>query len=383
MKHELSATTPGRSKGCHLLLGAVSFAVTAGVAAAGPAAPPAKTIVAPVTSALRDGRIGYVMTDRRWAVYETEGGKVECPHGFNLGPREEFALLFPKTNGKVYTEVESHLKREGETFHLKDTKEPFPFYEAGGPTSYGLNLDGKVGPNDFQNPDGVKGVDNQLYRAIGCIGAYRLGGVVSFFDTNDMFKNGYNRWLIELTGVDDLLNDNDVTVTTYRGLDDLQRDGTGAAFAPGATQEVDVRWGKSFISQLKGKIVNGVLTTEPVDTLKWPNSQPGVSSGYYLIRGSRLELKLTPDTAKGVLAGYVDVEGYSHQLNTNWATHHQSYGQLSAPSLHMALRRLADGYPDPKTGVNTAISSAVELTMTQVFVVHPQNKAMATTASSR
>ena len=359
MKHEQPGTTQARSKVSHLLLGALAFTTLAAGEQANAA------------DALRDGRIGYVMTERRWAVYETEGGKTECPHGFNLGPREQFALMFPKANGKVYTELESHLKFEGGAFHDLGSKEPFPFYDAQGTISYGLNLDGKVGPNDFQSPEGVKGVDNQLYRAIGCIGAYRLNGVVSFFDTNDMYKNAYNRWMIELTGVDDLINDNDVTVTTYRGLDDLQRDGTGAAFAPGATQEIDVRWGQSFVSQLKGKIVDGVLTTEPIDTLKWPNSQPGVASGYYMIRGARLQLNLTQQVAKGFLAGYADVEGFSHQLNTNWATHHQSYGQLSAPSLHRALRRLADGYPDPKTGVNTAISSAVELTLTQAFFVHP------------
>lgn len=368
MKHERPVTTQRRSL---LLLGACAFG---SLAAAQPA----------TAQALRDGRIGYVMTERRWAVYETEGGKTECPKGFNLGPREQFALLFPATSGKVYTEVESHLMREGLAFHDNVSKEPFPFYDAGGTISYGLNLDGKVGPNDFQSPEGVKGVDNQLYRAIGCIGAYRENGVVSFFDTDDMYNNGYNRWLIELTGVDDLVNDDDVTVTTYRGLDDLQRDGTGTAFAPGATQEVDVRWGQSFVSQLKGKIVDGVLTTEPIDTLKWPNSQPGVASGYYMIRGSRLELKLTDQVAKGFLAGYVDVESFSHQLNTNWATHHQSYGQLSASSLHRALRRLADAYPDPKTGVNTAISSAVQLTMTQAYLVHPQKKTVvASSGSSR
>lgn len=368
MKYERPGATPVRSNVSHLLLGALAFATLASAGSAFAAAPP-------------DGRIGYVMTERRWAVYGTDDGKTECPNGFNLGPREQFDVLFPKKSGKVYTEMETRLMREGRAFHAT-ADEPFPFHEAQGPISYGLNLDGKVGPNDYQSPEGVKGVDNQLYRAIGCIGAYRKDGVVWFFDTDDMIGNGYNRWLIELTGVDDLTNDGDVTVTTYRSLDQLYRDGTGAAFAPGSTQQVDARWGQSFVSQLKGKIVDGVLTTEPIDTLKWPNSQPGVFSGYYLIRGSKLQLDLTQQTAKGLLVGYVDVNSFSHQLNTNWATHHQSYGQLSAASLHHAMRRLADGYPDPKTGVNTAISSAVEVTLTQAFLVHPPKKTVVAGAAS-
>ena len=39
---------------------------------------------------IKDGTIGYAMTGRRWAFYLTETGKTECPHGFNLGPREQF-----------------------------------------------------------------------------------------------------------------------------------------------------------------------------------------------------------------------------------------------------------------------------------------------------
>jgi hypothetical protein len=204
-----------------------------------------------------------------------------------------------------------------------------------------------------------------------------MGGVISFFDTVDMYKNGYNRWLIELTDVDDMVNDDDVTVTTYRGFNDLYRDATGQGFAPGSTQAVDARWGQSFVSKFKGKIVNGVLTTEPIDSLKWPNSQPGVFSGYFILRGSRFQLEVNPQAAKGVLAGYVDVKSFSHQLNTNWTTHFQSYGQLSAASLHRALRRLADGYPDPKTGANTAISSAIELQFIQTYLMHPQKTVVA------
>ena len=38
------------------------------------------------------------------------------------------------------------------------------------------------------------------------------------------------------------------------------------------------------------------------------------------------------------------------------------------------MSRLADGYPDPKTGKNTAISSAVTVKFTQVYVQQPDGK---------
>ena len=36
-------------------------------------------------------------------------------------------------------------------------------------------------------------------------------------------------------------------------------------------------------------------------------------------------------------------------------------GDVNAPGLYYTLKRLADAYPDPKTGENTAISAAFEI----------------------
>ena len=51
--------------------------------------------------------------------------------------------------------------------------------------------------------------------------------------------------------------------------------------------------------------------------------------------------------------------------------HHQNYGQSASASEYAALKRLADGYPESESGDNTAISGAVEVTLTQVYIVHP------------
>ena len=120
----------------------------------------------------------------------------------------------------------------------------------------------------------------------------------------------------------------------------------------------------------KGKIVDGVLVTEGAD-LMIPASATFDTSAFHVFKGLRFQLKLTPERAEGVMAGYVDVEAFNHHLNTSWSTHHQSYGQLSAPSMYRAIRRLADGYPNPKTGEMTAISSALSVKFTQVYIDHP------------
>jgi hypothetical protein len=179
--------------------------------------------------------------------------------------------------------------------------------------------------------------------------------------------------MIELTNVDSLVNDGDVDVTLYRGRDQLLTDATGNDFVPGGTQHIDLRWGKKFIRHTKGKIENGVLTTEPVDVIL-PATAAFDDTTIQSIRGMRLKLKVTPDHAEGLMAGYTDIATFYRQLNESWSTHHQSYGQESAPSLYRALHRLADAYPDPKTGGNTAISSAMQVKFSQVFIQHPEKE---------
>ncbi len=354
------------------LLAAATMLCGFGSAMAADAAPSAGSPPAVLKDppAIINGTIGYVMTHKYWAVHQTPDAKAECPEGFNDGPREQFKALFPE-DGQKRALVDTHLKREGQQWFPATSEDPFPFKEVKGKVSVGLNLDGKVDANDFESPTGEKGIDNQFYRAIGCVANYRAPeGTAYHFENEYMRRYNDNRILIELTGVDSLANDNNVTVTTYRGLDPLLTDATGNAFVPGGSQRVDMRWGKRFVYKFQGKIVDGVLMTEPGD-LVYPAGITFETSSLQFIRGLRFNLKLTPDGAEGLMAGYVDIETFNHHLNTGWSTHHQSYGQESAPSIYRAMNRLADGYPDPKTGANTAISSALTVKFTQVFIQHP------------
>ena len=365
----------GATAGIALL--ATVFVLRAGSSpAASPAAPaPATAVKVAATegdSPVKNRTIAYVLTERYWAVYEGKDTKADCPEGMNDGPREQFKKLFPD-DGKQRTVMETQLAREGYQWHPTTAPDGFPFHEEQSKVSYGLNLDGQVGPHDFVSPEGEQGVDNQLYRVIGCIANYRASGTIYHFENEFMRRYDNDRMVIEITGVDSLENDDDVTVTTYRGLDGLLTDATGNNTIPGGTQRIDMRWGKDYIQKLKGKIVNGVLITEPIDRIEIPWGVTFETSGYQVFRGMRLKLKLTPHDADGLMAGYVDVDAFTYHLNTSWSTHHHSYGQLSSPSEYRAMRRLADGYPDPKTGQNTAISAAVIVKFSQVFTQHPDS----------
>lgn len=317
----------------------------------------------------RDGRIGYVMTNLFWSVYQTADASAECPKGFNDGPREQFEALFP--TGTERSVVDTQLRQEAETWLPTAESDGFEFYEVEGELSYGLDLDGESSPEDFVHPDGTPGIDNQVYRAVGCVIGFRgPDGVEYIFQDKAIIDERYNRMMIELTGVDDLVNDDDVTVTLYRGSDRLLTDATGSQVMAGGSQRVDTRWGAGLIRETKGRIVDSVLTTEPVAdaVIPWQNLRvPSI----HVFRDMRFELRLTPTGAQGLIAGYADVDTWYKQLIRNDSTHHLSNGQISGISLYKALRRLADAYPDPETGENTAISTALDVKMAQVFVVHP------------
>lgn len=316
-----------------------------------------------------DRKIGYVLTSVTWAVFQTPDGKTECPEGFNEGPREQFASLFPNLG----TVADTQLEREGTARYPQDKSDNFPYRRAEGRLSYGLNLDGKVDTNDFTSPDGEAGIDNELFRAIGCTRLFRgPDGTFVHFTNLWLREMNFNRVLVELTDVDSLENDDAVNVTIYRGKDRLMTDATGAKILPGGSIRVDERFGKKFIHHQKGRIVNGVLSTEPSD-VTWPWGVFLQRPGSYFIHGLRFQMKLGVEEAEGLVAGYADVESWYQQLVRSWSTHHSSYGGLSQPSLYHQLSQLADGYPS-KEGQNTAISSAMNVTFTKVFIEHTNKK---------
>ncbi len=321
---------------------------------------------------LQNGAIGYIITDLHWAGYKTPDAKAECPDGKvnPWGPREQFKVMYPD-DGKR-TVMDTHFAFEISSWYPDaDTPDRFPFYEAKGKYAAGLNLDGKVGPNDFTSPDGETGIDNQLFRTIGCVENYRPPeGTTTFYANKAIMEERYNRMLLEITGVESLNNDDDVTVTMYRGLDELVADATGDRYVSGTTMRIDDRWGKKFVQSFKGKIKDGTLITQPVafGQIPWSSfSLPTVQKFHDM----RFQLRLRPESAVGYIGGYVDVETWYWQTMKSESTHHQSNGQTTLNSLYKVLRKNADAYPDPATGRNTAISGSLEAKFVQAFIVHP------------
>ncbi len=318
-------------------------------------------------SIIKDRRIGYVTTELHWTMYQTPDGKAECPRGLSPnGPREIFKSLFPNL-GPV---AETQLAREAIKMYPEDLGgNKFEYIPVTGKIANGLNLDGKVDQDDFTSPTGEKGIDNAFFHVTGCNSQFRgPEGQLQLFANKQIPGFGFNRILLEITDVDSLSDDQDVTVTIYRGRDPLLLDASGEKVAPGGTQRVDAKYGAKIIQSFKGKIEGGELITEAKDG-KWPwQIFPGVPYSLQ-VRDMRFSMKLTDARADGVIAGYYDNESLYKWL-TSWSTHHLSYGQLEAAEFYWQIKKYADAYPNAQ-GQNTAISSAITLNMAQVYIVHP------------
>jgi hypothetical protein len=315
-----------------------------------------------------EGRtIAYVVTNLSWALQSTPE-MTECPQGLNDGVREQFKLLFPDASDHKHEFADTQLRRQVESYQPTVAPDALPFLEGQGPVAPGLDLDGVAGPEDFTNAEGIRGVDNQMHRVLGCIANYRApDGPIRFFEDEMVLRENYNRIIVQLTGVDSLADDPDVDVLIFRGRDNILVDAGGLKALPGGTQRIDTRWGGRFIRRTHGRIEKGVLETEPVDLL-YPWDAFNMPTDQYMW-GARLHLALKPDSAEGLLAGYTDVETWYMHMLRNWSAHYQSYGRSSGPSIYKAMRRLADGVPDPATGANRAISSALAAKFTEVRVL--------------
>ena len=311
--------------------------------------------------------IAYVITNLSWALQSTPD-MAECPRGLNDGVREQFKLLFPEVDGGKRKFVDTQLRRQIESYHPTVAPDALPFLEGEGPVAPGLDLDGVEGPEDFTGPDGARGIDNQMHRVLGCIANYRApDGPIRFFEDEMILRENYNRVILQLTGVDSLVDDPEVAVLIFRGRDKVLVDAGGLKALPGGTQRIDTRWGNRYIRRTRGRIESGVLTTEPVD-LRYPWDAFYMPTDQFMW-GAQYRLALTPDAAEGLMAGYTDIETWYLHMLRNWSAHYQSYGKSSGPSIYKAMRRLADARPDPATGANRAISSALDAKFTRVRVV--------------
>ena len=250
-----------------------------------------------------------------------------------------------------------------------------PYTDAKGSVGNGVNLDGTLDGRatdktckhtKLTSPDGRKDIDNQLYRVMGCNRALRPDGIFGGFYNNEIIVRQENRYLVEISGVDSRENDEHVDVTIAHGLDKIAKNGNGD-FIPDLSQRIDAALPR-FTTHVSGRIVNGVLTTDPMPHLRLP-AFSFLEEAEHNFKNAVLRLDLKEKSASGVLAGYHDVDRY-YRFFAKTVGLHGVTNTNSPPSVWAALHRNADGFKNSVTGQCTAISAAYDIKLVSAFIVH-------------
>ncbi|MDE5447001.1 hypothetical protein GWG65_37910 [Bradyrhizobium sp. CSA207] len=242
--------------------------------------------------------------------------------------------------------------------------------EVTGRIAEGVNLDGKVGPNDFVSPDGEKGIDNALYRAWGCDAPWRGNSTFARAIKENMAFGLYTM-VLRISGNQNPMNDNDATVEIGYSPDKIVKDARG-----GIAADYSYRILKSTqYTRLKAKIKNGVVETAQekhlhMPRIAWVYQQTGDAN---LINGKmRLDIALDGSSGTGLIAGYKDWRDLYAEASFYYdAGSQDTTGHQDHVALYFALRRNADGMYNETTGQYDGISTAFRIRMYSAFVVDP------------
>jgi hypothetical protein len=387
-----------RHGACALALGAVSlFAAGIGCAA--------------------DTTAGFIVSGIGNAYARPGQINAMCPNGRSLGYRKIFqrSAEGQRREGEPAADYEARMNLGAASLatvngqnlcshpEIGATDPNYRTMDATNIVAYGIDLDGQdsrhdsrpapetCAHEDFAGANGARGIDNQMLRVLGCDGA---GEQYAATDESGELPRGDNGvsetmlqggWgiLIALRGVDSLLNDDSVEVGIYASADPIQLSAQKepvlhASYAP----DQDPR----FRSETHGRIVNGVLITEPVNVrFHW------LVAGMHLERPlshARIQAKFNAKGGlDGYLAGYTPVEAM-YNLNYAFRDARDDTGTLVPPvrreflsvlgndvmgrtchGAYAALNRLADGDRDPRTGRCTSVSTQYWIRAVPAFVV--------------
>jgi hypothetical protein len=128
----------------------------------------------------------------------------------------------------------------------------------------------------------------------------------------------------------------------------------------------------------RGKIKNGVLTTEAFDfyMIGDPFSLPE-----YELRDAKLRFKIAEDgSLQGLIGGYQPWDTIYWSFASGGSVNEANVS-VDIPGIYYALKKMADAYPDPKSGQNTAISATYVIDAVPAFVERPGKPAPQTAAA--
>jgi len=239
-----------------------------------------------------------------------------------------------------------------------------------GKHAYGFDLDGKSSDSEFIDPDTGGRVDNQLWRAVGCLDSFRAVPPSKPYPEDlswNLMIDSAPGWSMQLVG-EDLSKDGPVTVILDRLTQHLQRDATGNVLS-NATYiiESDSR----SHNELKGQLKDGKLVIEPKD-IYLEAEHP-----FYFeiaLRNAHMRFDVKPEKVVGYWGGYLNWKDYVYMYTSRPANGADSIG------MYHALKKMADAVPDPKTGQNQFISGTFRMEAIPAYLADESGKIVASPA---
>lgn len=334
----------------------------------------------PVRAANASTTLGYVVS-YFWHAMPLDAAELECPQGFAQPPKpsdykdlEPFKSMDPAELQRISENQQERIKYMRFRGPTKADMCKQPWLEPNRTMPIGQNrrlngidLDGgKAIPGcahgDMVSPDGRAGIDNQYSRVMTCIARRRPGGGMREFYT-EAIRNGDYTLLIQLSGVDDLKQDDDIEllVTTSDDLMTKTADGKNVvqnlSFTP--------TFNPAYTTRFKGRIVDGFVLTDRQDMHVPAARIPNQAEVTY--RNATLRLQIQADgTLKGVLGGYLKIaDAFMRQDPST----EQVAGPFSCPAFYNALVSMADAEPDSQSGKCTSLSAGWEIEAVPAFLV--------------
>ncbi len=248
-----------------------------------------------------------------------------------------------------------------------------------GKYGYGFNLDGKGqdDPKAFIDPQTQeKGIDNQLFRAMGCLEGFR-GSLVNhptfWYWIWQTIRDSQPAWLVTVSG-EDLKKDGPITITFDRALEYMTSNNGGEARAD-VTYRVDPDPRSHNV--FKGEIKNGVAYVTEHKNFQMLQNSWGVPE--LNLHNFHLRMTVNADRSMEAIIG-----GYQPWHHLYFAFAHgglsREISSGSIPGIYYLLKNQADAEPNPKTGRNTAISAAYHIKAVPAFIEQPANVAGAPAA---
>ena len=232
---------------------------------------------------------------------------------------------------------------------------------------------GECAHNDWMSPHQEPGIDYGFLEIIGnealredgkhVFGGFHEGQLVDGV-IGGAVKNGSMTILLQVEGLDDPQNDDDVRVQIYSS-EDSPALGTDNSVLLGATLGVhpDPRFHSGSV---KGTLVDGVLVAGPIDLL-FPIDIMIVKDEL-LIHDSWLRLELREEGFEGTVSGYWDVSNIRDIIGVP-TTDNGNAANFSIEQFDAAMAELADGNYDADIGLCTSFSTMFRFSGVEAFIV--------------